>query len=133
MADTETKSKGKPGRKPKQRSDETARMVESMAQYGLPQDQICAVVGMCKHTLEKLYREELDRGAAVANLKVAKRLYSKAVDEGDTSALIFWAKCRLRWKTDSPEVVTDQSVPTVKIKIEDASAKAKVEAEDAAS
>lgn len=132
MADTETKPKGKPGRKPKGYDETTARQVEQMAQFGLPHDQICAVVDMSKHTLYKYYSVELTKGAARANLQVAKRLYIKAVDEGDTTALIFWAKCRMRWSTEVAAEVEDQAVPSVRVKVEDAGKKpAKAEAKDA--
>ncbi len=70
-----------------------------MAQYGVPQKDIAAMVDMSLMTLVKYYKKELERGAAFANGKIAERLYNKAMD-GDTTALIFWAKCRMRWRTE---------------------------------
>ena len=37
------------------------------------------------------------QGRAVANTKIGKRLFDKAIS-GDTTALIFWAKVRMGWK-----------------------------------
>lgn len=134
MAETESKPKGKPGRKPKGYDETTARQVEQMAQFGLPHDQICAVVDMSKHTLYKYYRVELTKGAARANLKVAQRLYVKAVEEGDTTALIFWAKCRMRWSTESREEEGEQAAPVVRVQVVDMSRKQdKAEADGAES
>ena len=111
------------GRPPHQRSDETARQIRTMAQFGLPYEQMADIVGISVPTMRKHYRDELNKGAALANLKVGERLYKKAVEEGDTTALIFWAKCRMRWRTDAPEEVQEQAVPAVRVKVEDASRK----------
>jgi len=119
------------GRPSKQRSEETARQVEQLAQYGLPMKQISAVVGLAINTIYKYYSEELDKGAARANLNVAKRLYEKCVKDGDTAALIFWAKTRMRWKEDAPEDTSDQAAPAVKVKVEDAGRKRPAKADAA--
>ena len=123
MAETESKPKAKPGRKPRGYDETTARQIEQMAQFGLPHDQICAVVDMSKHTLYKYYSVELTKGAARANLQVAKRLYIKAVDEGDTTALIFWTKCRMRWSTEAREEEGEQAAPVVRVQVVDMSRK----------
>lgn len=78
-------------------NSEHARIVQSMAQYGIPQKQIAAHIGIDTVTLAKLYRKEIDEGAAVTNNKIAKRLFEKAMD-GDTTALIFWCKTRMGWR-----------------------------------
>lgn len=76
---------------------ETARQVQGMSQYGVPQEKIALLIGMDTKTLVKLYREEIDKGMTVANLNVARTLYKKAMD-GDTASLIFWCKSRMKWR-----------------------------------
>lgn len=78
---------------------EHAKTVRALSQYGVPQDDIAATIGCCVETMQKLYSDELAKGRALANAKIGKRLFEKAM-EGDVSALIFWAKCRLRWRTE---------------------------------
>ena len=72
-------------------------MVRSLAAFGNTQDQIAMVLGVCSRTVRKHFRIELDRAAVEANSKVAQSLYKKAVG-GDTTAAIFWLKCRANWR-----------------------------------
>lgn len=102
-----------------QYSPENAKTVRALAQYGVPLDDMAASIGCCKDTLLKLYSKEIAEGRAVANAKIGKRLFEKAMD-GDTSALIFWAKCRMRWRTEDKGDGEDVAVPTaVKIQVVD--------------
>ena len=78
---------------------EHAKTVRALAQYGVPQEDIAATIGCCVETMQKLYSDELAKGRALANARIGKRLFEKAM-EGDVSALIFWAKCRMRWRTE---------------------------------
>jgi len=89
-----------------------------MSGYGIPQEEIARVIGIQEKTLRKHYREELDTAATKANAKVAESLYKKATgwkrngapeDERmppDTTAAIFWAKTRMKWKDTSALEVT---------------------------
>ena len=80
---------------------ETAKQVQAMAQYGVPQDKIALLVGIAPMTLVRLYRNEIDRGSTTANLNIVKTLYQKAMG-GDTASLIFWCKARLGWSDRGP-------------------------------
>lgn len=97
---------------------EHAKTVRALSQYGVPQDDIAATIGCCVETMQKLYSDELAKGRALANAKIGKRLFEKAM-EGDVSALIFWAKCRMRWRTEDSKTGDDEpAVPAaVKIKV----------------
>lgn len=76
---------------------EQRKTVETMAAYGIPASDIAKVVGIGRSTLDKYYREELDRAETIANAKVAGFLYKNA-EAGNVTAQIFWLKTRARWK-----------------------------------
>ena len=83
--------------KPHRPTDDLRRQVESASGLGLPQDQICALVGVSDVTLRKHYEPELALGKAKASAQVAKSLFNKAVQQGDTTAMIWWTKAQMRW------------------------------------
>lgn len=80
------------------REDAKAKQVEAMSQYGVPQEDIASTIGCCVETMQKLYTKEIEHGRAIANAKIGKRLFEKAMG-GDTASLIFWAKARMGWRT----------------------------------
>jgi len=80
----------------------TRKQTEEMAGYGLPHEQIGAIIGIDDKTLRKHYRTELDRGKAMASVAVAKSLFQKATEDGDTTAMIWWTKSQMGW-TDKPK------------------------------
>src|SRR4051794_41854387 len=80
-------------RHPHQPNDETRRQVEELSSRGVRQQDIAILVGVSVPVLHREYREELDRGMAVANATVTGRLF--ALTESNAAAAIFWAKCRL--------------------------------------
>lgn len=86
--------------KPHEPTEQTRKTVESMSAYGIPQEDIAAVIGICHVTLRKYYRRELDMATAKANAKVAEGLYRKAIGDGAQSvtAAIFWLKTRANWR-----------------------------------
>lgn len=71
-----------------------------MAGFGVPEIDIARVLGIDPKTLRKHYRDALDTGHVLANVKVAESLFRKATGEGRQSvtAAIFWLKTRARWK-----------------------------------
>ena len=97
---------GKCGRKKIEWNEYDAKLVESLSQYGVPQEEIAQRIGISVDTMVNVYRAEILRGRGNANANVGKRLFQKAMD-GDTTALIFWAKTRLGWReTSRTEVVS---------------------------
>jgi len=88
----------RPGPKPKLYDEKEARQVEAMAAVGITQEDIALVLGMNFKTLTRLYSEAWKRGKVKANAKVGERLYKKAVEDGDTASLIFWAKTQMGWR-----------------------------------
>ncbi len=74
-------------------------IVKALSGFGLKQEDICKhpEVGVGMTALHKHYREELDTGNSAALEKIGEGLFQKAM-KGDTTALIFLAKCRLGFK-----------------------------------
>lgn len=84
-------------RKKIQWDEKTAKIVSALAKYGITQREIAIEAGICEKVLAVLYHSELERGRAVANAAIGKRLFEKAL-QGDTACLIFWAKTRMGWR-----------------------------------
>jgi hypothetical protein len=80
-----------------QPSEEQRRQVKLLVAFGNKQQQIATVLKISDRTLRKHFREELNRGATEANSQIANALFKKAKD-GDTTAQIFWLKCRAGWR-----------------------------------
>lgn len=85
-------------------TDEQRKQVEAMKGFGIPEDDIAKLIAnpntgeaICRNTLRKHFRRELDVGEAKANSKVAESLYKQAL-EGNTTASIWWTKTRMGWK-----------------------------------
>lgn len=95
------------GRPPYVPTEEGQKMVEAMSASGIPQDDICLVLGITKKTLRKHFSFELDTAATKANAKIAQTLFNKATG-GDTTAMIWWTKARMRW---SEKAVHEHSGP----------------------
>jgi hypothetical protein len=93
---------------------EDRRLVESMAAYGVVQDDIARVIGVSLATLRRHFREELATGAIRANVRVANNLFRIACGNGReaVTAAIFWMKCRARWSTvHAPEDTEGATAP----------------------
>lgn len=87
------------GRKPFEPTDAERKQVEAMSGYGVPFEQIAALVreGIDIDTLRKYFKSELINGKAKANAQIGKGIYQKAM-AGDTTAQIWWSKCQMGWK-----------------------------------
>ena len=79
------------------RSQENIKTVIDLSKIGLPHEQIAALLDIDKKTLEAYFKKELLLGAALANREIGGALYNKAL-EGDVACLIFWTKCRMKWR-----------------------------------
>lgn len=89
---------------------EQRKMVESLSSYGIPQDEICKVVGCSVPTLEKHFRAELDTATTKANAMVAQRLYQMAVAGNPPAATFFWLKTRANWR-ETTVIAGDKDAP----------------------
>ena len=91
------------GRKPHEPTEQQRKQVEALSGYGIPMEQIAALVGADEKTIRAHYETELLRGRAKANSSVAKTLFEKATKDRDTTAMIWWTKSRMGW-TEKQEV-----------------------------
>lgn len=85
-------------------TDEHRRQVESLAGFGIPEEDIATLIinsntgkHIARETLRKHFGVELRSGHIKANAKVAESLYKQATD-GNTTAAIWWSKTRMGWK-----------------------------------
>jgi len=112
------------GRRRFEPTDEQRKQVESMAGFGIPQDDIAALIHspstgkpIDPKTLRKAFRVELSTGETKANVAVGQSLFRQAVGapavydaQGNciraeqapvVSAAIFWSKARMGWRETS--------------------------------
>ena len=109
----EQKPKGKGGRPKHQKTEQTSRMVQEAAGYGMIHEHIADMIGIDSDTLRKWYKEELAEGKAKARMTIGKTIFQKA-ERGDTAMLIFWAKCQMKWQeTQKIEQKIDQTTKVV--------------------
>jgi hypothetical protein len=99
------KNMGRNSHKP---TPEMRKQVEQASGLGLPHDQICALISISDETLRKYYGPELGMGKAKASAQIAKTLFNKAVQGGDTTAMIWWTKAQMRWSETVKQELTGQ-------------------------
>ena len=106
------KKAGHPAFKP---TDDERKLVEQMTACGIPQESQCLVIrdGIDDKTLRKHFRRELDTAATKANAKVAGTLFNKAMG-GDTTAIIWGTKTRMKWSERQEVEHTGDAVWTIK-------------------
>jgi hypothetical protein len=84
-------------------SDAMRERVRCLAGVGVRQDDIAKIIDCDPKTLRKRLRDELDRGVAEANAKIAGCLFG-AAKGGNVAAQIFWLKTRAHWREgEAPE------------------------------
>ena len=108
---------GRPAFEP---TDAERKQVEALSGYGLPIDQIGALVrnGIHVDTLRAHFGPELVAGKSKANAQVGKNLFQKATG-GDTTAMIWWSKTQMRWaETQKHEVTGADGAPLEFARIE---------------
>jgi hypothetical protein len=97
--------KPKMGRKPYEPDETTRHQVKLLAGMGVPDYDIVKVIGISGPTMRKYYMPELELGHIMANAQVAESLFKQATnpEKPNTTAAIFWLKCRAGWREDSDE------------------------------
>jgi hypothetical protein len=108
---------GRPAFEP---TDAERKQVEALSGYGLPIEQIGALVrdGIHIDTLRAHFSSELVSGKSKANAQVGKTLFQKVM-AGDTTAAIWWSKTQMRWaETQKHELTGADGAPLEFAKIE---------------
>ena len=97
-------------------TDSERVQVEAMAGYGVPHDNIAAIIRDCidSDTLKKHFKKELAQGKAKANAKVGQTLYQKATS-GDTTAAIWWSKTQMGWKDTQTHEISGVDGGAIKV------------------
>src|SRR5262245_63748247 len=91
-------------------------MVERAAGFGFTQEKIATLIGTTKPTLEKHFREELDREMAVTQFKVGNSLVENALS-GNVAAQIWYTKSQIGWK--ETQVVETKTTDFDNMSVED--------------
>lgn len=79
-------------------TDKLLKQVETLAGFGLTDDNIALVIGISEGTLKRRFREELDRGRALAKATVAQTAFKMATSGKQPAMTMFWLKTQCRWK-----------------------------------
>jgi hypothetical protein len=95
--------------------EDSRRRIAMMVACGIPTISIARIEGICRKTLIKYYRHELDNGVDIANMNVGQTLYKMAVSGKVPSATFFWLKTRAKWKENHDADVID--LPKMDIKV----------------
>mgnify|MGYP001810624638 CR=1 FL=1 len=93
---TDDKPKKPKGRPPHQPTEQSRSMVETLAGYGVPQEDIGRILKIGRDCVRTHYLEEYENGRAKANATICKFLYTQA--QKNLTAAIFWAKAQMQWK-----------------------------------
>ena len=96
--------------------------LKTMSGFGMPVDQMCAILDISKTTFNKLKNENdgtnafaraLIKGRSVVGNNVIKRAY-ELVMAGNVTMVIFWLKCRQHWsETSLPDNIEPLTYPEV--------------------
>ena len=79
-------------------TEKDRKIVQAMASYGVPQEDIGRVIGVSHVTLRKYYQAELDNAAVQANAKVAETCFKMATSGKVPASTFFWLKTRAKWR-----------------------------------
>jgi hypothetical protein len=93
------KKTGRPAHRPSYvPTTKDRKVVESMAAYGIPHDQISLAIDIDAKTLRKHFAHELATAHIKANAKVAETAYRLGTGGKCPPATFFWLKCRAGWR-----------------------------------
>lgn len=83
------------------------RLIQRLSGQGLNMEQVSAILGFSKDTIERRAKEmpelaaAIEKGRAEASDEVTKTAYRLAVSGKYPAMTMFWLKCRNRWKETS--------------------------------
>lgn len=105
----------KGGRPPRGITDKERIMALRAMAFGMSIPAVAAMVGCAVNTLKKyISKEEIEAERTKLDTKLAQTLYDRAFG-GDTAALIFLAKTRLKWRENAGVGDDDNGIPNIQI------------------
>lgn len=81
-------------------TDEQRKQVQTLSGYGLNQEQIAVMLGMCRQTLAKHCEIELEKGKAVALTTATTALFNN-IKKGKEASVFFYLKTQHNWREKS--------------------------------
>jgi hypothetical protein len=97
-----------------QPTEETRKRVKVLAGLGLPQEQICTLIGLrSPKTLRRYFSKELSLGIAESSANVLQASFKLASSRKNPAAAIFWLQTRARWSrgmTAAPGTESDEQL-----------------------
>lgn len=102
----------KPGRKAKQFTAQQLEEIQRSAEIGLTDQMIATIIGTSETTLKRHCAEELAKGRAKGNQRLAKTAFQMAVSGEFPVMTIFQSKVRLGWRDSGSADSNQQPAPT---------------------
>ena len=97
-----------------QPTEERRAQVKTLAGLGVPQQQICRLIGLrSPKTLRRYYGTELSLGIAESTTNVLRTAFKLASSRRDPAMTMFWLKTRAHWRPGrmaKPEREREQEV-----------------------
>ncbi len=79
-------------------TQEKRERVKALAGLGIPQEQICRMIGLrSQKTLRRYFSKELSLGIAESSANVLQTSFKLASSRRNPAMTIFWLKTRARW------------------------------------
>lgn len=95
---------------PHKPTDKSRAEVAALISFGNTQEQIADYIGINAETLRIHYRYEIDNSVMRANAQVAAKLFRKATEGDDLTAMMFWLKTRARWREKDDNAPAAQKI-----------------------
>lgn len=83
--------------KSKKPTDEQRKQIQTLAGFGLTQEQIARVLGMHRETLRKHALEDFERGKDLALTQAVQSLFAN-IKKGKEASIFFYLKTQHRWR-----------------------------------
>lgn len=109
--------KRKQGRPSKEPNGEQRHQIETLAGYGLTEEEIASVMRLSIPSIKKYCKEEIVRGRNTAKTLVTQSLFAN-IKKGKEASIFFWLKCRARWSERAGDMAAESSaLPNITVNI----------------
>ena len=97
------------GRKSWEPTQKDREEITALIGMGLTAEQVATLKGICRDTLYRYCKAEIDKGRPRAIAQVAKTAFQMAVSGQFPAMTMFWLKTQAKWREKDPEDATDQA------------------------